>query len=371
MIFHSCFFKTIPASESGCVTYSPAMFDSMCKRSKIDANAPINVEELLKLSQGKAVQLLSSRPNNSYVQITTNLILSEYSSTGISYVTDSVIAEYSGCSLCIVDVAKKKVLRISGYKSDEIEPNRVLDLNDEGERWEGDVLEGKPCGWGVLYDTENRILYEGFSFASGYACFGRKYYSDIQQVEYEGSWCEGMRWGRGIQYDRTGKVVYDGEWIDDEHMKNKLLINSEMDIGCNLPIHNWLEEIEVGECSCCYEYLRALNLHDMTSLKRLVIRPRCFANVIGVMLADMPSLESVLIEDECFTMDDNEDFLTCFSFGVKRCPRLTTLDIGSCSFPHYSIFQLEDLPSLKEISIAPWCFRTANLILKGVCGGEE
>ena len=371
MIFQSCFFKTIPASESGCVTHSPAMFDSMRKRSKIDANGPINVEKLLKLSREKAVQLLSSRPNNSYVQISTNLISSEYSCTGISYVTDSVIAEYADSSLCIVDVAKKKVLRINGYKSDGIQSNRVLDLNDEGERWEGDVLEGKTCGWGVLYDTENRILYEGFSFASGYTCFGRKYYSDIQQVEYEGGWCEGMRWGRGIQYDRTGNVVYDGEWIDDEHMKNKLLINSEMDIGCNLPIHNWLEEIEVGEGSCCDYYLRALNLHDMTSLKRLVIRSRCFENAIVVMFADMPSLESVLIEDECFTMEDNEDFFTCFSFGVKRCPRLATLDIGSCSFPHYNTFQLEDLPSLEEISIASWCFLNTDLILEGACGGEE
>ena len=27
-----------------------------------------------------------------------------------------------------------------------IEPNRVLDLSDEGDRWEGDIMDGKPFG---------------------------------------------------------------------------------------------------------------------------------------------------------------------------------------------------------------------------------
>ena len=40
-----------------------------------------------------------------------------------------------------------------------IEHAQVLDLSDDGERWEGDVLNNQPYGWGVLYDSENRMVY--------------------------------------------------------------------------------------------------------------------------------------------------------------------------------------------------------------------
>ena len=37
-----------------------------------------------------------------------------------------------------------------------VEHNRVLDLSDDGDRWDGDVMWNQPFGWGVLYDSENR-----------------------------------------------------------------------------------------------------------------------------------------------------------------------------------------------------------------------
>ena len=56
-----------------------------------------------------------------------------------------------------VDATSHQVLQVNGEDVSRIEHSRLLDLNDEGERWEGDVLHNRPCGWGVMYDSENRM----------------------------------------------------------------------------------------------------------------------------------------------------------------------------------------------------------------------
>ena len=110
-----------------------------------------------------------------------------------------------------VSVASHRLLRVNGEEVNGIEHAQVLSLSDEGARWEGDVLNNQPYGWGVLYDSENRMAYEGFRIGDVKVCYGTRYYSDIGVIEYEGEWCEGKRWGRGVQYDRRGNAVFDGE----------------------------------------------------------------------------------------------------------------------------------------------------------------
>ena len=91
----------------------------------------------------------------------------------------------------------------------------VLNLSDDGERWEGDVLGNQPFGWGVLYDSEGEKAYEGFRVGEVNVCYGTRYYSDIGVMEYEGEWCDGKRWGKGTQYNRHGNWVYRGDWVND------------------------------------------------------------------------------------------------------------------------------------------------------------
>ena len=95
--------------------------------------------------------------------------------------------------------------------ANEIERNQVLDMSASGERWEGDVLDDQPCGWGVLYDKGNNREYEGFRVGDVNVCYGTRYYSDLGVIDYEGEWCEGKRWGRGVQFDRKGGLQYEGE----------------------------------------------------------------------------------------------------------------------------------------------------------------
>ena len=82
---------------------------------------------------------------------------------GVSRLDDGVIVEYGSRGRIVrVDVDKKELLEVEGVDLSEMKHNEILDLSVEGDRWEGDVLNGNPCGWGVLYDKNNERVYEGF-----------------------------------------------------------------------------------------------------------------------------------------------------------------------------------------------------------------
>ena len=60
---------------------------------------------------------------------------------GVIELPSTVISTTKGC--CVeVDVKRKELLRVNGEDVSGIEHNQVLDLSDDGERWEGDVLNG-------------------------------------------------------------------------------------------------------------------------------------------------------------------------------------------------------------------------------------
>ena len=78
---------------------------------------------------------------------------------GVIEKSHSVVMELRLNRVVEVDVESHKLLKVNGEDVNGIDHNRVLDLNDDGERWEGDVLDNQPYGWGVLYDSENRMAY--------------------------------------------------------------------------------------------------------------------------------------------------------------------------------------------------------------------
>ena len=79
---------------------------------------------------------------------------------GLVKKSHSVVVELHLNGVTEVDVDSHALLHVNGEDASGIEHNQVLDLSDDGERWEGDVLDGKPYGWGVLYENENRRVYQ-------------------------------------------------------------------------------------------------------------------------------------------------------------------------------------------------------------------
>ena len=259
----------------------------------------------------------------------------------------SIVVELCLNAVIEVDTASHTLLRVNGEDVKGIEHAKVLNLSDDGERWEGDVLDNQPCGWGVLYDSEGEKAYEGFRIGEVNVCYGRSYYSDVQKVEYEGGICEGKRWGRGIQYDRNGKTVFDGEWMNDEHLSKRVVLNEE-----NQLLHNHIEELIVENNSCNGPEWTALDLSFIPRLRLFEVGDECFENVDEVKLIDLSKLERVMIGMNCFTkcMYDNGNDSNRH-FYLKNCERVKELKIGWCSFSDYSVCEIENVPSLEVIEM--------------------
>ena len=268
---------------------------------------------------------------------------------GVMELSSTVISTTKGC--CVeVDVKRKELLRVNGEDVSGIEHNQVLDLSDDGERWEGDVLQNKPYGWGVLYDSENRMVYEGFRIGEVNVCYGRSYYPDVGVIEYEGMIFEGKRWGRGVQYDKQGVVMRDGEWVNDESVEMTMTMTEE-----NQRLFTCVEELIVSDgCGNGMEW-RAFDVTCIVHLRELRVGIGCFGKTEELKLIGLNELERVVIGHHSFTkspysarkngMNPNRHFY------LKNCPKVKELKIGCKSFMDYSVCEIENVNQLEVIEI--------------------
>ena len=281
----------------------------------------------------------------------------------MSRMNDSMVVGGSEKRVIVTDMKNRRLLRAGYVDVSKIKHNEIVDMSVDGDRWEGDVLNGEPYGWGVLYDKDNIRVYEGFCIGNKNECYGRSYYSDIGAIEYEGEWCDGKRWGRGVQYDRTGIVVYDGEWLNGDRLTTTVTIAPEMVV-----FHNHIEELIVSDGSCNGEEMRLLDLSLMSSLKSVRVGSECFSYVEEVKLIGLSELESVVIEENSFYFYDST---LCYCFCVKDCPKLKSLKMGKHSFIRYSTCVIENVNALEVIEIGDSSidsnnFRPASLVLKSI-----
>ena len=263
---------------------------------------------------------------------------------GIVEKSPSLLIQWSVEKVIEVDIASHKVLKVYGESVKGIEHAQVLDLSDDGERWEGDVLNNQPYGWGVLYDSENRMAYEGFRLNDVNVCYGTRYYSDIQKPEYEGEWFEGNRWGRGIEYNRTGKRVYEGKWLNDGAINKRVVLTP--DIQC---IHFFVEELVVEDKSCNGKERKTLDFSLFPSIREVRVGDECFKYVDVVKLVGLKRLERVVIGSLSFRREMGYD--SKHSFTLKDCENLKELKIGAFSFTDYSVCVIENVPSLEVIEM--------------------
>lgn len=287
---------------------------------------------------------------------------------GIMRLDDGLIIEYdSKGGIVVVDVNKKELLEKDGVDLSELQHRHIKDLSIEGDRWEGDVLDDKPCGWGILFDKDNRMVYEGFRVDNVNMCFGCKYYADYERCDYYGEWCNGMRWGRGVQFDRNGVEMRDGEWINDVPLKKRVEITSE-----SVLVHNLIEELDVSDGCCNDEGLRELDMSVFVHLREWTVGSECFENVSEVKLIGLRELESVVIGQSSFTKhkewygkDPNRFFY------MKSCSLLKSLKIRRYSFSDYSVCEIENMDALESIEMGDeiqesYNFYNASLKMKGI-----
>ena len=271
---------------------------------------------------------------------------------GLGRVNDDVMVEGNEERVVVVDMKEKELLQLSEVDLSEVKHNKIVDLSVEGDRWEGDALNDEPCGWGVLYDEEGRMVYEGFRIGEVNACYGRAYYVDIGVIEYEGEWCDGVRWGRGVQYDRKGNAVYDGEWLNDERDCKKRVVMSDEQVV----LHNRIEELVVSDGCCNGGEWEDLDLSLITRLRSLRVGDDCFESAHVVTLIGLEQLRSVVIGANCFLGHGDSGSRFC----VKDCPQLKILKMGFKAFYTYTACEIESADALEVIEMGDKCFQYVN-----------
>ena len=268
------------------------------------------------------------------------------------------IVEMNKERVVIGDTQSHQLLRVNEEDLSGIQHGRVLDMKEKGERWEGDVLNDQPYGWGVLYDSENRKMYEGFRIGEVNVCYGTRYYSDIQKVEYEGEWCEGNRMGAGVLYDRDEVVIHEGEWVNNRPLLTRVEMTDK-----NPVLHNHIEELIVKNNSCNGKEWESLDLSLLSKLRKLTVGDECFNEVKTVKLSGLKELESVVVGKESFGLEN--ELVT--SFEMKDCEKVKELIIGKKSFNIFGEFSLENTPSLERIVMKGANFYWASCRFHG-CG---
>ena len=278
---------------------------------------------------------------------------------GTVRVSSSVVLELCLNRVIEVSVASHALLRVDGEEVNGIEHAQVLSLSDDGERWEGDVLDNQPYGWGVLYDSENRMVYEGFQIGDMSVCYGRSYYPDIHIIEYEGMINKGKRWGRGIQYDRNGKTMVEGEWMNGEPVEKMVTITDESTL-----FPTCVEELVIDEHSLDKEEWFSFDLSLFSHLRELRMNNGCCYHVEEVKLIGLNRLERVVIGDSCSTEYHEGVMNPNRRFCLKNCERVRELKMGDHSFSDYSVCEIENVPSLEVIEMNSNNFHDAPLELK-------
>ena len=277
----------------------------------------------------------------------------------IEEIDESIVGQFSNCSRIVVNHMSKELLVVDEVDLSGIEHELVLNLNDDGERWQGDVLEDSPFGWGVLYDNDNRKVYEGFRIGDMNVCYGARYYSDIQKVEYEGEWYGGMRSGHGIQYNRNGEVMYDGYWMYDEHMETTVLMKERK------LLHTFITSLKIEGCWTMDMCLSESFFSMLPHLELLMIGDNCFS-CQNLTIKSMNNLKRIMIDN--YSYRSWILYSSCkehVHFRVVDCPQLRSIEIGNRSFLECGNCEFRNLPYLVMMKLGYHCFQWASLELRG------
>ena len=254
----------------------------------------------------------------------------------------SIITLVNSIQHTLIADCKRKEIVVDSVR--EAYRNGCIDLNACGRRWEGSVIDGKPYGYGAIYDEEGNREYEGFMLKDVKTCCGTEYYGDIGTIRYRGWYLNDQKHGYGTLYDRTGAVEVDGLW------KNDHPYSPQFD---GKTIDSFTESLHISEYS--FPELSSFVLKDwFGSLRTISIGDNSFSNVRSFELCNLNSLESLTIGKACFRISSEAREDGCLE--IRNCPSLRSIQIGDWSFDDYKECIFEELPSLQSIQLGEYCF---------------
>ena len=290
--------------------------------------------------------------------------------------------------------------------------NATIQLEDAGRRWEGGVLNGKPFGYGCLYEDRQIKVYEGFMYEGRRVCYGIEFNEDEKENNpvYCGTILNDRRYSRGCTYSTNGSLVHAGEFVDGEPAtssgKDKYFQITEESLSLSMksfrlksgknsrnkasqvlrisPLFTNLKVIDIGMFNLngvknCY-------IEHLENLEEINFGRGCFADGSPSMVlteqlvrqnkGDIGSAWDSIMKGEYTLDDDGQKELKRVTSGIhtgqytlriNHCPKLKNIVIPMESFFSYDVFEIADLPCLQLIDIHESCFlNVKDLVVQGM-----
>ena len=162
-------------------------------------------------------------------------------------------------SLVVADIRGKRLLYCDGIPLEKVQHNVTVSYKADKRRWEGDVWENLPCGWGCWYDENEQLIFEGFRVKHDYVCYGTDYLPD-GKIQYQGMMC-------GVKPSGFGSVSPGKEDIFNEWLSGHLVAFMSLDEDDNHIVNSRIEKLTLADqtgndihntiCISCFRKLRA------------------------------------------------------------------------------------------------------------------
>ena len=96
----------------------------------------------------------------------------------------------------------------------------------EGMRWLGGILFGLPFGYGILMDSSDQIIYDGFLFQGERVCWGSQFDPASNTLVYDGGWYRNTYCGFGTWRSSRSQSIRRGLWREGElsHGRRKKIV---------------------------------------------------------------------------------------------------------------------------------------------------
>lgn len=163
-----------------------------------------------------------------------------------------------------------------------IDSGTVIDITNQGLRWEGSSLNNSPYGYGSLINENNETIYQGFMINDDYVCFGVEFFPDLSRVCYCGCYWKKKRHGYGVLYNRKEELIYEGDYfLDNTNMEKRISFESTSIDEDSL---NSLCEELIVDFNCFNSLYNKVKISGWKNLKYLNIGNRCFISTDKLIL---------------------------------------------------------------------------------------
>ena len=270
-------------------------------------------------------------------------------------------------SLVVADIRGKRLLYCNGIPLEKVQHNATVSYKADKRKWEGDVWENLPCGWGCWYDENGQLIFEGFRVKHDYVCYGTDYLPD-GKIKYQGMMC-------GNRASGFGSVAPGKEDPFDEWLSGRLVAFMSLDEDDNHIVNSRIEKLTLAD-QTGNDLHNTICISCFRKLRELTIGSSCFRDATGFECCDLPELNFILIGEKSFTAWTKwtrpPNAPRAAHFLLQNCPKLQSLSIARYSFSDFASFTLRKLPELITLTLGEKgtgarCFAHAPLSITGGC----